>query len=206
MAWQFTLFEDAPLLEDYIKQRLKFSIVFPTDILTEEQRQELVSSQDEFYSKFYKIMKQSIHFPEGSIPHCNDYSLEFIDNDIERQTSSRIQDPVHKNTSYISYKKVGYADYEDLLYIGEFILLRFNSIPKEVRLPEQSLLQDLPSYALDSRKYYTRETALIDWEDFVEVIGNNIKESYKTYVLDRFEKQKLNPSQTKDLISLIEDF
>lgn len=204
MAWQFERFEGAPHLEDYVEGQLKFRIMFATDapgLCTDTEY--LAQFQGEMPDDFFKRIKPHFSFPNSAIPHSDGYDLEFFNDDIGRHLMSRVQDPKHPNVFYNTPKKVGHADYLDLCHIGTYGARRIPDIPIEIRLSAQALGNDLPRYAIDQRKYFTRETAMIDWNDFVHTIGGQFKELFLSYVKHRFDSKKLTPEQAKTLTEIV---
>jgi hypothetical protein len=211
MVWNFQRFEGAPVLDDYINQKLKFQIFFPTDVpercISEDPNYQKQISMPHLFrlqDDFYRMIDPVFNYPEKSIPHSEIYGLDLFEKGVIRKTMSRVQNPKHPNVHYVTPKKVGFGDFEDLKYIGEYSVQRLINIPKEIRLPAKSIENDLPSYVIDSRNWFLQETALTDWSDFVKVVAGRFNEWYLSYIMDRFEKAELSPDEVKILRDLVE--
>ncbi len=208
MAWQFERFEGAPYLSDYVQGKLKFQIMFPTDtpkLCLSNDVGYLAKFQGQLPNDFYRMVRPHFSFPEWAIPCSEGYDLSFFDENIIRELTSDVKDPEHPNVTYVTPKRVGYADYLDLHHIGSYGALRIPDIPIEIRVSALALSDDIPPYARDSRPLYKNEVETIDWNDFVDVIGGRFSESYIAYINKRLNENKLRLEQVERLATLVKD-
>jgi hypothetical protein len=210
MVWDFQRFEGAPVLDDFINRRSNLQIFFPTDVPERCKSPDpnylrimSMSQGAEMPADFYKMIEPVFIFPASAIPHSIGYDLHVYEGGVTRNIMSDVKDTQHPNVTWVTPKKVGFGDFQDLKLIGEYVARRFPDIADEIRLPADSLEASLPFYALESRGWYTQETSLVEWPDFTKVVGNRFREWFLAHVMDRFDKSELGPREVMTLQSLV---
>lgn len=205
-------FEGAPYLEDFIRGKSGFMILYSTDLECsrdqtdyEYRRQFGTTHAIAMPANFYTRLTPQFSMPRGSVQHLTGYSLELTaERGLERRVWSEVKDG---RTIYCSWKRAGFGSYQDFRLMGEYAIDRFPHIPKEVFFQEQDFLDDIPRSHRGKRAWHRDTISGIGWDDFLQHTGRDFHRALRRAAelsLVSDESTRLTPQQVRELLQLAE--
>ena len=196
MAWQYTEYADCPTLTDWVDRRFKFGItldVVTTDIVerTEEtpEGREITTLEFLTGSKLIPYMDMRVGENRNSILNLAFNKIYGL----QRRMSTNQGVVEVGGVDYSAFKEqnIDTGSYEDFRTLGEYAVRRFPAISREIFLPPDNFLADIPEDELEEiSKYAESCQSFPSWERVQKDLSNDFYEAFKLFM--HFEVVKHN--------------
>ena len=148
---------------------------------------------------FYSTIEPVYFVPTWAIPHNNGYNLEIFEGNNVVRTADRGED-----TDDGDFREVlEYADYQDLLFMTEYLGSRIKLINIEIALPDRAVQHHVPSECLERRGQFPYELKRVDWAEYGRTVAKDLSLRIAQFAVRRNESDNLSDGQKTKITQLV---